>query len=54
MRILLINPNNGSAIIANDASMFRSLVLDGWKPIGPNGKAAAAQILARLRAAEGQ
>jgi hypothetical protein len=44
---LLIDPRgNGGAINANTKDLFVSLVLAGWVPVGPNGKAAAAKILA--------
>jgi len=46
--MLLINPRNGDAVNATTAAEFRALVLDGFKPIGPNGQAAAARILAAL------
>ena len=44
--MLLINPRTGDAISVTTKSEFRSLILDGFKPVGPNGQREAALILA--------
>ena len=40
----LINPRTGNAINADSKALFRSCILDGWLPVGPNGQLAAKQV----------
>lgn len=44
--MLLINPRTGDVINATTMTLFIALVKDGWMPIGVQGKALAATVLA--------
>lgn len=46
--LLLIHPTTGDvvALKKGEGGLFRPLVLDGYEPVGPRGKAAAEKIRA--------
>lgn len=50
--LLLIHPQTGDAIAIHkgEGVIGRQAILDGYEPIGPNGKLAAAKIRARAEA----
>ena len=46
MPLLLIHPKTAAVFMAGkgDGAIARHLILDGYEPVGPRGKAAAATI----------